>query len=98
MWHKLLRDARFHLSLLEADREIARAARSQGCPACGGRLHGAAFARKPRSGVALPAERAAMSDNGGAMTAAEIVEGLTRLGRSILPPLQDLSWRNSIKE
>ena len=56
MWHKLLRDARFHLSLLEADREIARATRNKGCPACGGRLHGAAFARKPRSGVALPAE------------------------------------------
>ena len=66
MWHKLLRDARFHPSLLEADRELARAARNKVCPACGGRLHErvrvpeilagilpkptAAFARKPRSG------------------------------------------------
>ena len=56
MWHKLLREARFHLALLEADREIASEARGEGCPACGGRLHGAAFARKPRGGVELPAE------------------------------------------
>lgn len=56
MWHKLLRDARFHEVLLDADREIATETRERGCRACGGRLHGAAFPRKPRSGVALPAE------------------------------------------
>ena len=56
MWHKLLRDARFHEVLLDADREIASETRGKGCPACGGKLHGAVFRRKPRSGVALPAE------------------------------------------
>ena len=56
MWHKMLREARFHLQLLEADREIATAVRARGCPACGGRLHAAAYGRKPRSGVELPAE------------------------------------------
>ena len=54
LWHKLLRDARFHELLLEADREIAAEARRKGCPVCAGRLHGAAYGRKPRSGVALP--------------------------------------------
>ena len=56
LWHKLLRDARFHLGLLEAGREIASEARGKGCPACGGRLHAAGFWRKPRSGMVLPAE------------------------------------------
>ena len=55
MWHKLLRDARFHQVLLDADREIATETREKGCRACGGKLHGAAFRRKPRSGVELPA-------------------------------------------
>ena len=56
MWHKLLRDARLHQVLLEADREIASETRARGCPACGGRLHVATYERKPRSGVQLPAE------------------------------------------
>ena len=56
MWHKMLGEARFHLLLLEADREIATETRARGCPACGGKLHAAAYGRKPRSGVALPAE------------------------------------------
>ncbi len=55
MWHKFLRDARFHQVLLDADRESATETREKGCPACGGKLHGAAFWRKPRSGVQLPA-------------------------------------------
>ena len=56
LWHKLLRDARFHQVLLEADREIATETRAKGCAACGGRLHAATYERKPRSGVQLPAE------------------------------------------
>ena len=56
LWHKLLRDARFHELLLEADREIAAETRRKGCPVCAGRLHSAAYGRKPRSGVALPVE------------------------------------------
>ena len=56
LWHKLLRDARFHELLLEADREITAEARRKGCPVCAGRLHGAAYGRKLRSGVALPVE------------------------------------------
>ena len=46
MWHKLLRDARFHQVLLEVDREIATETRANGCPACRGRLHAAPYERK----------------------------------------------------
>ena len=55
MWHKLLRDARFHELLLEADRQIAAEVHGKGCPVCCGKLHVAAYRRKPRSGIALPA-------------------------------------------
>lgn len=55
MWHELLRDARFHEVLLEADRQIAAEVHGKGCPACSGKLHVAAYPRKPRSGIALPA-------------------------------------------
>ncbi len=55
MWHKLLRDARFHELLLEADRQIAAEVHGKGCPVCCGKLHVAGYPRKPRSGIALPA-------------------------------------------
>jgi hypothetical protein len=48
--HKLLRDARFHSFLLEADRELAAAERAKGCGRCGGVLHSASYPRKPRGG------------------------------------------------
>ena len=53
LWHKLLRDARFHELLLEADRQIAAEVHGKGCPVCCGKLHVAAYPRKPRSGIAL---------------------------------------------
>ena len=55
MWHELLRDARFHELLLEVDRQIADEVHGQGCPVCSGKLHVAAYPRKPRSGIGLPA-------------------------------------------
>jgi hypothetical protein len=45
---KLLRDARFHAFLLEADRGIAAEARECGCRRCAGVVHVADFPRKPR--------------------------------------------------
>ena len=53
MWHKLLRDARFHELLLEADRQIATEVHGNGCLVCCGKLHVAAYPRRPRSGIAL---------------------------------------------
>jgi len=44
-------DARVWEMLLEADRDLAAAARARGC-ACGGRLHSARYRRKPRRGLA----------------------------------------------
>jgi hypothetical protein len=56
LWHSLLADARFHALLLEADQEVAAKTRARGCPQCGGALHAAHFARKPRGGPSLPEE------------------------------------------
>ena len=54
MMHKLLADARFYVTLLKIDRDLARAVRDAGC-ACGGRLHAGHYPRKPRGGpAALP--------------------------------------------
>jgi len=47
--HALLRDTRFFELLSAIDRDLAEQTRSQGCP-CGGRLHQANYARKPRGG------------------------------------------------
>ena len=51
MWHKLLRDAWFHLILLDADREIASEAHGKGCPACGGPLLVKLIAERAASGL-----------------------------------------------
>jgi hypothetical protein len=51
VWHALLRDTRFFERLYVLDCDLAERARIQGCP-CGGRLHRAAYARKPRGGTA----------------------------------------------
>jgi hypothetical protein len=48
LYQALLNDARFHEQLLDFDRDIAQAARQDGCPRCTGRLHSARFSRKPR--------------------------------------------------
>ena len=56
MSHRLLRNASFWSFLLSVDEDLAREARAEGC-ACGGRLHGARYPRKPRGGPQdLPAE------------------------------------------
>lgn len=47
MYATLLADARFHNLLLAFDRDLADAARVEGC-ACGGRRHSARYRRKPR--------------------------------------------------
>lgn len=47
---ELLSDPRFYAALLEFDRDLAVSARSSGCSACGGALHGASYPRKPRGG------------------------------------------------
>lgn len=47
LYQRLLADVRFHKLLLEFDRDMALAARREGCH-CGGVLHGARFQRKPR--------------------------------------------------
>lgn len=49
MWQKLLRDSSFFLALLLFDRDLAKEYRQKGCP-CGGSLHRASYARKPRGG------------------------------------------------
>ena len=49
MYHDLLRDARFWSFLTDVDRDLAEMARRQACR-CGGRLHRADYARKPRGG------------------------------------------------
>jgi hypothetical protein len=48
MYRTLLADARFHRLLLAFDRDIAAIVRASGCVRCRGRLHAAAFLRKPR--------------------------------------------------
>lgn len=49
MWQKLLQDSSFFLALLLFDRDLAEGYRLEGCP-CGGKLHRAAYVRKPRGG------------------------------------------------
>jgi hypothetical protein len=44
---KFINSVRFHKLLVMFDHDLAKAARAQGCP-CGGRLHSAHYARKPR--------------------------------------------------
>jgi hypothetical protein len=47
LWQKILRDSSFFLALLLFDRDLAERTRNEGC-ACGGKLHRAAYFRKPR--------------------------------------------------
>lgn len=49
MWQKLLGDSSFFLALLLFDRDLAEGYRALSC-SCGGRLHRAAYPRKPRGG------------------------------------------------
>ena len=53
MYHDLPRDASFWQFLFSVDKDLARTTKSQGC-ACGGRLHGAKYPRKPRGAGNLP--------------------------------------------
>ena len=48
MYRSLLADATFHNLLLAFDADLAETARASRCPICGGMLHSAKFARKPR--------------------------------------------------
>jgi len=48
LYATLLADTRFHELLLAIDRDLADAARAEGCVACGGPLHSARYPRKPR--------------------------------------------------
>lgn len=48
MYRSLLADATFHNLLLAFDADLAETARAGCCPICGGVLHSAKFARKPR--------------------------------------------------
>lgn len=48
MYQSLLGDATFHNLLLAFDADLAQAARDGRCRVCGGALHSAKFARKPR--------------------------------------------------
>jgi hypothetical protein len=47
LYEKLIRNVCIHKLLVMFDHDLARAAREQGC-LCGGRLHSAHYARKPR--------------------------------------------------
>jgi hypothetical protein len=47
MYHELFRHASFWAFLFSVDEDLAKVSREAGC-ACGGRLHGANFPRKPR--------------------------------------------------
>lgn len=53
---KILKDVRFFKLLEDADLDLAAAARREGCPACGGRLDGGNYRRKPR-GVPMAWDR-----------------------------------------
>jgi hypothetical protein len=48
LYQALLADARFHEQLLSFDRDLATRCRAAGCADCGGVLHAANYARKPR--------------------------------------------------
>lgn len=50
MGDELFADERLYDYLLALDRELAKQACGEGCPRCGGRLHGASYPRKPRGG------------------------------------------------
>ena len=52
MYSTLLADTRFHELLLAFDRDMADAARANGCAHCPGVLHSARFRRKPRARLA----------------------------------------------
>ena len=54
MYHKLLCDATFWDFLFTIDQDLAEAAKAARCPACGGRLDGANYPRKPRGIRILP--------------------------------------------
>jgi len=56
LYQEVLADARYHELLLSFDRDLAAAARAEGC-ACGGVRHSARYSRKPRGKPAdLPEE------------------------------------------
>ncbi|MHC4091278.1 MAG: hypothetical protein ACYSVY_13565 [Planctomycetota bacterium] len=48
MYLALLQDARLYAFLLQVDRDLAETTRRSACRFCGGRLHSACYARKPR--------------------------------------------------
>ena len=48
LYQAVLADAKFHEQLLVFDRDLSATARAAGCHLCGGTLHSAQFARKPR--------------------------------------------------
>jgi hypothetical protein len=48
LYQAILADAKFHAQLLAFDRDLSATARAAGCHRCGGALHSARFARKPR--------------------------------------------------
>jgi hypothetical protein len=48
LYQAVLADAKFHEQLLDFDRDLSASARAAGCYRCGGALHSARFARKPR--------------------------------------------------
>jgi hypothetical protein len=50
LYQAVLADAKFHEQLLVFDRDLSATARAAGCHLCGGTLHSAQFARKPRGG------------------------------------------------
>src|SRR5689334_17182449 len=50
LYQAILADAKFHEQLLAFDRDLSATARAAGCYRCGGALHSAQFARKPRGG------------------------------------------------
>jgi hypothetical protein len=52
LYQAVLADAKFHEQLLVFDRDLSATARAEGCRECGGTLHSAPFARKPRGGPA----------------------------------------------
>jgi hypothetical protein len=52
---KILEDSRLYVLLLKFDADLAEVARISGC-ACGGVLHRASYARKPRAGVMVVAQ------------------------------------------
>jgi hypothetical protein len=51
VYQSLLQDKRFFAFLFQCDQDIAREAQMERCPFCGGPLHQANFARKPRGGA-----------------------------------------------